>query len=72
MAKTKIAPPAPPNLVAARAAEKQAQAATAQDHGDEETSELDALDEIRQHLHDSIQSAAEALQLLDDLEARAG
>jgi hypothetical protein len=70
VAKTKIGPPAPPNLVAARAAEKQAHAAqAAAPQDDEETSELDALDEIRQHLHDSIESAATALQLLDDLEA---
>jgi hypothetical protein len=72
MPKAAIKPPAPPNLVAAREAEKQAQAATAQDQSDEEAPEASHIEEIRGHLHDAIESAATALNLLDDLEARAG
>jgi hypothetical protein len=68
MAKTKVQPPPAPNVKGMREAEKQIQASMAP--ADEETSEASSVDQIRAHLHDSIQSAATALNLLDDLEAR--
>jgi hypothetical protein len=79
MARATIKPPAPPDLKGARAAEKAAQPTAAQvahaaqaQTDDEETQEQSSVEEIRSHLIDAVESAATALQLLDDLEARSG
>jgi hypothetical protein len=67
MPKSRITPPAPPDLKGAREVEKQQQAAQVQT-SDEEGGEESSVEEIRGHLHDAVESLANALQGLDELE----